>query len=86
VCRLYVVDVRLIRVFVCVHRAVWWTVTPNAKDLIYKLLTVDPSKRYTATDALKHRYERVVFISLCVLRLSNSYVCAQTQMDSIPCQ
>lgn len=39
-------------------KAVWWTVTPNAKDLINKLLTVDPTKRYSATDALKHRWIR----------------------------
>uniref|UniRef100_A0A3Q3GCH6 calcium/calmodulin-dependent protein kinase n=1 Tax=Kryptolebias marmoratus TaxID=37003 RepID=A0A3Q3GCH6_KRYMA len=32
----------------------WDTVTPEAKDLINKMLTINPSKRVTATDALKH--------------------------------
>ncbi|KAM6941871.1 calcium/calmodulin-dependent protein kinase type II delta 2 chain isoform 1-T1 [Lycodopsis pacificus] len=32
----------------------WDTVTPDAKDLINKMLTINPSKRITATEALKH--------------------------------
>uniref|UniRef100_A0A673HJC1 calcium/calmodulin-dependent protein kinase n=1 Tax=Sinocyclocheilus rhinocerous TaxID=307959 RepID=A0A673HJC1_9TELE len=32
----------------------WDTVTPEAKDLINKMLTINPSKRITATEALKH--------------------------------
>uniref|UniRef100_A0A8C5CDB0 calcium/calmodulin-dependent protein kinase n=1 Tax=Gadus morhua TaxID=8049 RepID=A0A8C5CDB0_GADMO len=32
----------------------WDTVTPEAKDLINKLLTINPGKRVCATDALKH--------------------------------
>ncbi|XP_073727111.1 calcium/calmodulin-dependent protein kinase type II subunit alpha isoform X5 [Misgurnus anguillicaudatus] len=32
----------------------WDTVTPEAKDLINKMLTMNPSKRITAADALKH--------------------------------
>uniref|UniRef100_A0A671Y2Z6 calcium/calmodulin-dependent protein kinase n=1 Tax=Sparus aurata TaxID=8175 RepID=A0A671Y2Z6_SPAAU len=32
----------------------WDTVTPEAKDLINKMLTINPAKRVTATDALKH--------------------------------
>uniref|UniRef100_A0A674BYZ2 calcium/calmodulin-dependent protein kinase n=1 Tax=Salmo trutta TaxID=8032 RepID=A0A674BYZ2_SALTR len=32
----------------------WDTVTPEAKDLINKMLTINPVKRVTATDALKH--------------------------------
>ncbi|XP_038587084.1 calcium/calmodulin-dependent protein kinase type II delta 1 chain isoform X5 [Micropterus salmoides] len=32
----------------------WDTVTPEAKDLINKMLTINPGKRVTATDALKH--------------------------------
>jgi len=34
--------------------AVWDEVSDLAKDLICKLLVVDPSKRLTASDALKH--------------------------------
>uniref|UniRef100_A0A3Q2XCK9 calcium/calmodulin-dependent protein kinase n=1 Tax=Hippocampus comes TaxID=109280 RepID=A0A3Q2XCK9_HIPCM len=32
----------------------WDTVTPEAKDLINKMLTINPSKRITASEALKH--------------------------------
>uniref|UniRef100_A0A673HUU2 calcium/calmodulin-dependent protein kinase n=1 Tax=Sinocyclocheilus rhinocerous TaxID=307959 RepID=A0A673HUU2_9TELE len=32
----------------------WDTVTPDAKDLINKMLTINPSKRITAAEALKH--------------------------------
>ncbi|XP_042195763.1 calcium/calmodulin-dependent protein kinase type II subunit delta isoform X14 [Callorhinchus milii] len=32
----------------------WDTVTPEAKDLINKMLTINPAKRITATEALKH--------------------------------
>ncbi|XP_012716888.2 calcium/calmodulin-dependent protein kinase type II delta 1 chain isoform X3 [Fundulus heteroclitus] len=32
----------------------WDTVTPEAKDLINKMLTINPAKRITAADALKH--------------------------------
>ncbi|XP_068612249.1 calcium/calmodulin-dependent protein kinase type II delta chain isoform X2 [Brachionichthys hirsutus] len=32
----------------------WDTVTPEAKDLINKMLTINPAKRVTATDALRH--------------------------------
>ncbi|XP_056265348.1 calcium/calmodulin-dependent protein kinase type II delta 2 chain isoform X2 [Pseudoliparis swirei] len=32
----------------------WDTVTPDAKDLINKMLTINPNKRITATEALKH--------------------------------
>ncbi len=36
----------------------WWTVTANAKDLIQRLLDVDPTKRLSATQAMKHRWIR----------------------------
>uniref|UniRef100_A0AAY4ET58 calcium/calmodulin-dependent protein kinase n=1 Tax=Denticeps clupeoides TaxID=299321 RepID=A0AAY4ET58_9TELE len=32
----------------------WDTVTPEAKDLINKMLTINPTKRITAAEALKH--------------------------------
>ena len=32
----------------------WDTVTPDAKNLINSMLTVNPAKRINATDALKH--------------------------------
>lgn len=34
----------------------WDHVSPEAKDLIKKLLVVDPSQRLTAADALKHHW------------------------------
>ncbi|XP_023314227.1 calcium/calmodulin-dependent protein kinase type II alpha chain isoform X2 [Trichogramma pretiosum] len=44
----------------------WDTVTPEAKNLINQMLTVNPSKRITANDALKHPWicqrERVASI------------------------
>lgn len=53
---------------VCVFDIVWqfpspeWdTVTPEAKDLINKMLTINPSKRITASEALKHPW-----ICVCV--------------------
>lgn len=36
--------------------------TPEAKDLINKMLTINPSKRITAAEALKHPW-----ICVCVL-------------------
>lgn len=38
----------------------WDTVTPEAKDLINKMLTINPAKRISATEALKHPW-----ISVC---------------------
>lgn len=38
------------------HPSVWDAVSDDAKDLISKLLTVDPTKRLTAHQALKHKW------------------------------
>ena len=38
----------------------WATVSPGAKDLIRRLLTVDPEMRFTADQALKHDWLRAV--------------------------
>lgn len=38
------------------HSPMWDNVSPEAKDLIKKLLVVDPSQRLTAADALKHAW------------------------------
>lgn len=35
---------------------VWGNVTPECKDLLSKLLEVDPSKRISAQDALQHAW------------------------------
>lgn len=45
---------------VCVYFALqfpspeWDTVTPEAKNLINQMLTINPAKRITAQEALKH--------------------------------
>lgn len=40
----------------------WDTVTPEAKDLINKMLTINPSKRITAAEALKHPWISVSLV------------------------
>ena len=40
----------------------WDTVTPEAKNLINQMLTINPAKRITAHEALKHPW-------VCVSRL-----------------
>uniref|UniRef100_A0AAQ4S744 calcium/calmodulin-dependent protein kinase n=1 Tax=Gasterosteus aculeatus aculeatus TaxID=481459 RepID=A0AAQ4S744_GASAC len=48
----------------------WDTVTPEAKDLINKMLTINPSKRITAAEALKHPWISVsVLIHTVCLRV-----------------
>lgn len=42
----------------------WDTVTPEAKDLINKMLTINPSKRITAAEALKHPWISVSRVAL----------------------
>jgi len=42
----------------------WDTVTPDAKNLINQMLTVNPAKRVTASDALKHPW---ICVSLLLL-------------------
>uniref|UniRef100_A0A8C1NXX9 calcium/calmodulin-dependent protein kinase n=1 Tax=Cyprinus carpio TaxID=7962 RepID=A0A8C1NXX9_CYPCA len=39
----------------------WDTVTPEAKDLINKMLTINPSKRITAAEALKHPWISLIY-------------------------
>lgn len=46
----------------------WDTVTPEAKDLINKMLTINPSKRITAAEALKHPWISVSFYQSQPLR------------------
>lgn len=38
------------------HEEYWGAVSPEAKDLILRLLTVQPSKRLTAEEALQHSW------------------------------
>lgn len=46
----------------------WDTVTPEAKDLINKMLTINPSKRITAAEALKHPWISVSLLQPSPLR------------------
>lgn len=45
--------------------------TPEAKDLINKMLTINPSKRITAAEALKHPWISVS-LSYCTLCAAHS--------------
>lgn len=48
----------------------WDTVTPEAKNLINSMLTVNPAKRITATEALKHPW---ICVSTGTQNPSNSF-------------
>lgn len=41
------------------HDEYWLDISAEAKDLIAKMLTVDPDKRITAAEALEHPYLKV---------------------------
>eukprot|EP00903_Cladosiphon_okamuranus_P008290 g7977.t1 len=41
------------------HDEYWAEISPEAKDLIAKMLTVDPTKRLTAAQALEHPYLKI---------------------------
>ena len=45
----------------------WDTVTPEAKNLINQMLTVNPAKRITAAEAIKHPWIYVRIYSLALL-------------------
>lgn len=49
----------------------WDTVTPDAKNLINQMLTVNPAKRVTASDALKHPWICVSIFVFKVFLLSS---------------
>lgn len=38
------------------NKEIWEEVSNDAKDLVKKLLEVDPNKRLSATEALNHRW------------------------------
>jgi len=56
---------------------VWVTISPTAKDLITKLLTVDPSKRLTAEKCLAHPWfstqQSIEPLSTTTENLKNNY-------------
>ncbi|CAM9684064.1 unnamed protein product [Ectocarpus fasciculatus] len=49
----------------------WQEVSDDAKDLITKLLTVDPARRMTASEACKHPWLTIDDINLSSHNLSN---------------
>uniref|UniRef100_A0A8C6MJC3 calcium/calmodulin-dependent protein kinase n=1 Tax=Nothobranchius furzeri TaxID=105023 RepID=A0A8C6MJC3_NOTFU len=50
----------------------WDTVTPEAKNLINQMLTINPAKRITAQEALKHPW-------VCVSTVFDVFFCARDQ-------
>eukprot|EP01102_Stenamoeba_stenopodia_P011797 TRINITY_DN3648_c0_g1_i1.p1 TRINITY_DN3648_c0_g1~~TRINITY_DN3648_c0_g1_i1.p1 ORF type:complete len:930 (+),score=207.80 TRINITY_DN3648_c0_g1_i1:328-3117(+) len=48
---------------------IWMMVSPEAKDLIRKLLVKDPSKRYTTQQALAHPWLRNVVVNAKILNV-----------------
>lgn len=52
----------------------WDTVTPEAKDLINKMLTINPAKRIHASEALKHPWICVSSIYFINQVLPSSHV------------
>lgn len=46
--------------------SVWKTISPEAKDLITRLIVRDPVKRYTIHQALKHPWIENVIIIIAV--------------------
>uniref|UniRef100_A0AAZ3Q251 calcium/calmodulin-dependent protein kinase n=1 Tax=Oncorhynchus tshawytscha TaxID=74940 RepID=A0AAZ3Q251_ONCTS len=56
----------------------WDTVTPEAKNLINQMLTINPSKRITADQALKHPW-------ICVSTHTNLYMATQNHIRLTYC-
>lgn len=52
----------------------WDTVTPEAKNLINQMLTINPAKRITAQEALKHPW---VCVSVSCLRQTTRHILLQ---------
>lgn len=50
----------------------WDTVTPEAKNLINSMLTVNPAKRITACEALKHPWICVSKINIIQYNFINN--------------
>lgn len=47
------------------HDEYWADISLEAKDLIARMLTVEPSKRITAAQALEHPYLKVTPLQPC---------------------
>lgn len=61
------------------HDEYWLDISKEAKDLISRMLTVDPSKRITAKEALEHPYLKAcIFILILVLL----YVVRQVRVNT----
>nr|CAD7442469.1 unnamed protein product [Timema bartmani] len=52
----------------------WADITESSKDLIRKLLTVDPYKRITIEEALSHQFFQVLVIDACAFRVYGHWV------------
>lgn len=45
--------------------APWLSISPSAKDLVRKMLTVDPRKRITAADAIGNKSMKLLVHIIC---------------------
>ena len=52
----------------------WDTVTPEAKSLINSMLTVNPAKRVTAAEALRHPWICVSYFYLFIVQHQQIFV------------
>lgn len=47
----------------------WKDISDEAKDLISKLLTIDPKKRYSAKEALEHKWLVIKYIYFFIIAI-----------------
>uniref|UniRef100_A0A8D0DEN3 calcium/calmodulin-dependent protein kinase n=1 Tax=Sander lucioperca TaxID=283035 RepID=A0A8D0DEN3_SANLU len=52
----------------------WDTVTPEAKNLINQMLTINPAKRITAQEALKHPWVCVSVLYVCAIIINSNWL------------
>lgn len=60
------------------HDEYWADISAEAKDLISKMLTVDPAKRITAREALQHPYLKVREIVMWIWNIRIEHIMKTT--------
>ncbi len=48
-------NIYLYDIYIC-YRSIWWNISGKAKDFIVELVDIDPKKRLSATEALRHKW------------------------------